>query len=108
MLPHRVYRGAAGRRKRYFALKLPIAVDSETATFAYVDPGKETLMTNCYSWGMATHERLWGALQDQRIQVRVVAIARDHAEPSIRAETRLLRIWAWRLPRGSIVDGADE
>ena len=98
MLPHRVYRGAAGRRKRYFTLQLPIAVDSETATFVYVDPGKETL-SELYSWGMA-HERLWGALRDQGIQVRVVAIARDQ-QAIERAEARL-RIWLAAAPRKHI------
>ncbi len=36
MLPRRIYRGAVGKQRRYFALKLPIAVDSETATFGFV------------------------------------------------------------------------
>ena len=38
----RVYRGAVKKQKRYSALKLPIAVDSQTAMFAYIDPGNET------------------------------------------------------------------
>ena len=41
-LPHRQYHGAAGRPTRYFALKLPIAADTKTTTFAYVDPSKYT------------------------------------------------------------------
>ena len=31
-----------GNQKRYFALKLPLAVDPEIITFAYVDPGHQT------------------------------------------------------------------
>ena len=58
LLPHRVYKGATGRQKRYFALKLPIAVDGETATFAYADPGNKTY-DGLRSWG-ATHGQLWG------------------------------------------------
>ena len=46
----RVYRGAVKKQKRYSALKLPIAVDSQTAMFAYIDPGNET----------ASGLRFWG------------------------------------------------
>ena len=42
LLSRRVYRGAVKKQKRYSALKLPIAVDSQTAMFAYIDPGNET------------------------------------------------------------------
>ena len=41
-LPRRLYHGANGNQTRYFALKLPIAADARSATFAYVDPGKDT------------------------------------------------------------------
>ena len=34
--------GAVRKQTRYFALKLPIAVDAKIATVAYLDPGKET------------------------------------------------------------------
>ena len=95
MLPRRIYRGAAGRRKRYFALQLPIAVDSETATFVYVDPGNETY--DGLRSGGATHGRLGGALREKGIRVRVVAIAREH-ETVIRAEG-LLRAWASATPQ---------
>ena len=86
LLPRRIYRGTVGRQKRYFALKLPVAVDSETATFIYVDPGNDT-DTELRSWG-AAHGRLWAAIQEKGLQVRVVAVAGDH-EPAERAETVL-------------------
>ena len=38
-IPHRTYHGAVRKQTRYFALKLPIAADAKSATFAYVDPG---------------------------------------------------------------------
>ena len=95
LLPRRVYRGAVGRQKRYFALKLPVAVDSETATFVYVDPGNDT-DTELRSWG-AAHGRLWGALRGKGLQVRVVAIAGNH-EAVERAEGQL-RAWASTAPR---------
>ena len=60
-IPRRVYHGAVRKQTRYFALKLPIAVDDKTATFAYVDPGKDT-DTELRSWG-AAHEGLWRALR---------------------------------------------
>ena len=95
MFPHRVYKGSVGKQKRYFALKLPIAVDSETATFAYVDPGNET-DGGFRSWGI-THGRLWGALREKGIRVRVVAIATEY-QLIIRFEG-VLRAWASRASR---------
>ena len=50
LLSRRVYRGAVKKQKRYSALKLPITVDSQTAMFAYIDPGNET----------ASGLRFWG------------------------------------------------
>ena len=71
-LPHRLYHGANGNQTRYFALKLPIAADTKTATFAYVDPGKDS-DTELRSWG-AAHEWLWRALRLKGIEVHVVVI----------------------------------
>ena len=42
LIPRRIYYGAVGAQKRYFALKLPLAADARTVTFAYVDPGHPT------------------------------------------------------------------
>ena len=42
LIPRRIYYGVVGNQKRYFALKLPLAVDPETVSFAYVDPGHQT------------------------------------------------------------------
>ena len=36
LIPRRIYYGMAGNQKRYFALKLPLAVDPETVTFTYI------------------------------------------------------------------------
>ena len=90
VLPYRVYKGATGRQKRYFALKLPIAVDGETATFAYADPGNET-DGGFRSWGI-TNGQLWRALRAKGIQVRVAAIATAY-QPIIRFD-KLLHAWA--------------
>ena len=42
LIPRRIYYGAVGAQKRYFALKLPVAGGAKTVTFAYVDPGHAT------------------------------------------------------------------
>ena len=95
LIPYRVYQGAVGKQTRYFALKLPIAVDTKTATFAYVDPGKDT-DTELRSWG-AAHKWLWKALRRKGLGVQVVAIGADH-KATRRAKTALRR-WS---------DGASE
>ena len=96
-LPRRTYQGAVGKQTRYFALKLPIAVDPKTATFTYVDPGKDT-DTELRSWG-DSHEWLWRALRLKGIEVRAVAIGGDH-KATIRAETAL-ETWARRAGKQS-------
>ena len=85
-LSKRVYLGAVGTQTRYFALKLPIACDAKSATFAYVDPGRYT-DTELRSWG-AAHEWLWRALRLKGIEVRAVAIGADH-KATMRAEAAL-------------------
>ena len=47
LIPRRIYYGVVGNQKRYFALKLPLAVDPETVTFAYIDPGHQTGYGSC-------------------------------------------------------------
>ena len=60
-VPYRVY-GAAGKgQKRFVALKFPVAVDEQAATFAYVDPGLTT-DSELRKWGK-THAPLWAALR---------------------------------------------
>ena len=74
-IPHRIYQGAVGEQTRYFALKLPIAVAAKTATFAYVDPGKDT-DTELRSWG-AAHQWLWRALREKGLGVQGVVIGAE-------------------------------
>ena len=76
------------KQTRYFALKLPIAVDAKSTFLAYVDPGKDSDI-ELRSWGDA-HEWLWRALRGKGIKVQVVAIGADH-DATIRAETALKR-----------------
>ena len=90
-VPYRVY-GAAGKgQKRFFALKFPVAVDEQAATFAYVDPGLTT-DSELRKWGK-THAPLWAALRARTFTVQIVAIgageqAADRAEKVLRCWTR--------------------
>ena len=91
-MPQRLYHGANGNQTRYFALRLPIAVDAKTATFAYVDPGKDT-DTELRSRG-DSHEWLWRALRLHGIEVRAVVIGADYSV-TMRAEAAL-KTWSSR------------
>ena len=97
LLPSRLYQGAVDKQTRYFPLKLPIAVDTKTATFAYVDPGNDT-DTELRSWGKA-HRHLWGLLQRKGRAVHVVAIGPNHTA-TMRAGTALRR-WVRAVPEAT-------
>ncbi len=94
LIPRRIYYGAVGAQKRYFALKLPLAVDARTVTFAYVDPGHSTA-SELHSWG-AAHGPLWDALRKTGRQVRVIAIAAENK--TVERAERVLRAWAAAVP----------
>ena len=90
LLPVRVYRGAAGTTRRYFPVKLPVALDSARALFVYAEPGHDTA-TALRSWGKA-HRALWRALTRQDRSVEVVAVARTARE--LDRARRVMRGWA--------------
>ena len=90
LIPRRIYYGVVGNQKRYFALKLPLAVDPETVTFVYVDPGHSTT-TELHSWG-AAHGPLWDALRTKGRQVRVIGIGVENA--TVDRTERVLEAWA--------------
>ena len=94
LIPRRIYYGAVGNQKRYFALKLPLAVDAETVTFTYVDPGHSTA-SELHSWG-AAHGALWDALRKKGRQVRVIAIGAENK--TVERAGRVLRAWAAAEP----------
>ena len=89
MLPYRKYGEAGKEQTRFFALKLPVAVDAKAATFAYVDPGLTT-ESELRAWGKA-HAPLWAALRARTFAVHVVAIGTG-APAADRAE-KVLRPW---------------
>ena len=78
VLPVRVYRGAAGDTRRYFPLKLPVALGAGRAVFVYADPGHDTA-TGLRSWGHA-HRQLWEELQERGRSVEAVAVVRTDSE----------------------------
>ena len=78
LLPSRLYRGAAGDTRRYFPVKLPVALDTARAVFVYADPGHGT-STALRSWG-AAHRGLWGELQRRGRGVEIVVAARTMRE----------------------------
>ena len=78
VLPMRVYRGTAGHTRRYFPLKLPVALGTEAAVFVYADPGHDTAKA-LHSWGRA-HRPLWGMLQERGRPVEAVAVVRSDWE----------------------------
>ena len=89
LLPVRVYRGKAGTTRRYFHVKLPVALDSERAVFVYADPGHDTA-TGLRSWGRA-HRGLWRALATLGRSVEAVVVARTSRQT--RRARKVMRYW---------------
>ena len=100
LIPRRIYYGAVGAQKRYFALKLPVAGGADTVTFAYVDPGHATAV-ELHSWG-AAHGPLWDAIRAKGRRVEVIAIGAE-LDTVLRAD-RVLQLWAAAEP-GKVVEG---
>ena len=100
LIPRRIYYGAVGAQKRYFALKLPVAGDARTVTFAYVDPGRDTT-GELNTWGGA-HGRLWDAIRAKGRRVEVIAIGAE-LDTVLRAD-RVLQLWAAAEP-GKVIEG---
>ena len=90
LIPRRIYYGVVGNQKRYFALKLPLAVEPEIVTFVYIDPGHQT-DRELYSWG-AAHGPLWKALRNKGRRVRVLGIAVQNTV--LDRTARVLEAWA--------------
>ena len=76
-LPSRIYGRPGKRTRRYFALKLPIAADEKSATFVYVDPGRET-DTELQGWAKE-HRPLWSRLRELGTELHVAVVARTVA-----------------------------
>ena len=89
LLPVRLYRGKAGTTRRYFHVKLPVALDSKRAVFVYADPGHDTA-TALRSWGRA-HRGLWRALATLGRSVEAVVVARTSRQT--RRARKVMRYW---------------
>ena len=89
VLPYRTYDEGEQAQKRFVALKFPVAVDEQVATFVYVDPGLTT-DSELRAWGVA-HAPLWAALRARTFAVHVVAV--DTGGAADRAASVLKR-WA--------------
>ena len=100
LVPRRIYYGAVGAQKRYFALKLPVAGGDKTVTFAYVDPGREST-GELNAWG-AAHGPLWDAIRAKGRRVEVIAIGAE-LDTVLRAD-RMLQLWAAAEP-GKVIEG---
>ena len=100
LIPRRIYYGAVGAQKRYFALKLPVAGGDKTVTFAYVDPGRDTT-GELNTWGGA-HGRLWDAIRAKGRRVEVIAIGAE-LDTVLRSD-RVLQLWAAAEP-GKVDEG---
>ena len=100
LIPRRIYYGAVGAQKRYFALKLPVAGGDTTVTFAYVDPGHATAV-ELHSWG-AAHGQLWDAIRAKGRRVEVIAIGAE-LDTVLRSD-RVLQLWAAAEP-GKVDEG---
>ncbi len=75
VLPRRIYRGAVGSQRRYFAHKLPLALDAERATFVFVQ-AEDVTPSAVRTWG-DEHAGLWAALRKSGRAVDVVVGGRD-------------------------------
>ena len=104
LLPVRVYGSRARATRRYFPVKLPVALDTERAVFVYADPGHDTA-TGLRSWG-ATHQGLWRALQSHGRSVEAITVARRHRE--IERAREVMRGWAEPSGTGEPDSGSQE
>ena len=75
VLPRRLYQGAVGSQTRYFAHKLPLALDADRATFVFVQ-AEDVTDSGVRTWG-EEHAALWAALGAAGRAVTAVVVGRD-------------------------------
>lgn len=101
-LPQRRYTGKkSGATTRYFAHKLPIALEAALATFVFVQAEDETPRA-VRTWG-EQHAPLWSALRESGRAVTVVVVGRDPAR--LAAAEQVLAGWK-RTPTAAPDDAA--
>ena len=94
LLPRRVYRGALGAKRRYFAHKLPLALGPERATFVFVQ-AEDATASAVRKWGKQ-HAGLWAALAATGRAVQVVVVGQDPA--GLRKAAREVDGWTRASP----------
>ena len=94
LLPRRVYRGAVGAKRRYFAHKLPLALGAERATFVFVR-AEDATASAVRTWGKQ-HAGLWAALAATGGAVEVVVVGRD--PDHLRKAGRVVEAWTKASP----------
>ncbi|MYN64922.1 MAG: hypothetical protein F4X11_07830 [Acidobacteria bacterium] len=103
-LPRRVYRGRRGSRRRYFAHKLPLALDSGRATFVFVQ-AEDVTPSGVRTWG-ESHAALWAALRAAGRAVEVVVVGRDPER--LAAAEPVLAGWTKAAAAGAAAEGGAE
>ena len=100
LLPRRVYRGALGAKRRYFAHKLPLALGAERATFVFVQAEDATAST-VRTWGKQD-AGLWAALAATGRAVEVVVVGRDpdRLRKAGRVVDAWTKVWEWQAEKG--------
>ena len=76
-LPRRRYTRETGSTTRYFAHKLPIALEARRTTFVFVQ-AEDSRPRGVRTWGRL-HSPLWSALREGGRSVKVVVVGRDPA-----------------------------
>ena len=94
VLPRRVYRGAVGAQCRFFAHKLPLALDGERALFIFVQ-AEDASASALRTWGEA-HAELWARLAAAGRAVEVVVVGRD--VDRLRSAAKVVDGWAATAP----------
>ncbi len=100
-LPRRRYDRESGSTTRYFAHKLPVALDDGRATFVYVQ-AEDSRPRAVRTWGRL-HSPLWSVLRASGRAVQVVVVGRDPTR--LAAAQGVLDGWM-RAPRATSPDGA--
>ncbi len=95
LLPSRLYRGALGAQRRYFAHKLPLALGRRTGQRSSTSRPRTRRRAGVRTWG-GQHAALWAALAGSGRAVEVVVVGRDPAR--LRDAGRVVDGWTRGTP----------
>ena len=100
LLRRRVYRGALGAKRRYFAHKLPLALGAGRATFVFVQ-AEDATASAVRTWGKQD-AGLWAALAATGRAVEVVVVGRDpdRLRKAGRVVDAWTKVWEWQAEKG--------